>query len=123
MISNIFFIFWGANSVKKKLKMSVQDEMWHLEQFESESKVVFTYSVLERKYTFRANLVQKIKIICLRSTLTSRLIRICYFFCFGLKIPCFGQSWSTKSKLSVWDETWCLDKSKYAEFNSSFSRL
>ena len=36
MISNIFFIFWGANSVKKKLKMSVQDEMWHLEQFESE---------------------------------------------------------------------------------------
>ena len=45
------------------------------------------------------------------------------FFCFGLKIPCFGQSWSKKSKLSIWDETWCLDKSKYAEFNSSFSCL
>ena len=42
------------------------------------SMVVFTFSVLDQKLTFRANLVQKIKIISLSWNLVPRLISICW---------------------------------------------
>ena len=57
--------------------------------------VMFTFSVLERKYPFWANLVQKDKIVCLQWSLVLRLI-FKYFevdddieiFSFGLEITC-----------------------------------
>ena len=70
------------------------------------SKVVFTFSVLNRKYTFWANLVQKIKIVSLNWNLVPRLIRIYniqwwyHFFLFWSGNNLFGQVWSKKSKLS-----------------------
>ena len=70
------------------------------------SKVVFTFSVLNRKYTFWANLVQKIKIVSLSWNLVPRLIRIYniqwwyHFFLFWRGNNLFGQVWSKKSKLS-----------------------
>ena len=70
------------------------------------SKVVFTFSVLNRKYTFWANLVQKIKIVSLSWNLVPRLIRIYniqwwyHFFLFWSGNNLFGQVWSKKSKLS-----------------------
>ena len=39
--------------------------------------VVFTFSVLDRKYHFKANLVQKFKIVSSSWNLVSKLIRIC----------------------------------------------
>ena len=39
--------------------------------------VVFNYSFFDQKYQFWGNLVQKIKIICLKWKLVPRLIRIC----------------------------------------------
>ena len=70
------------------------------------SKVVFTFSVLNRKYTIWANLVQKIKIVSLSWNLVPRLIRIYniqwwyHFFLFWSGNNLFGQVWSKKSKLS-----------------------
>ena len=40
------------------------------------SIVMFTYSLLDRKSPFRANLVQKVKIVSLSWSLVSRLIRV-----------------------------------------------
>ena len=39
--------------------------------------VAFTYSFFDQRYQFWGNLVQKIKIICLKWKLVPRLIRIC----------------------------------------------
>ena len=38
---------------------------------------LFTFSTLDQKHTFGANLIQKIKMISLSSNLLPRLIRIC----------------------------------------------
>ena len=68
---------------------------------------MFTFSVLDRKYTFWASLVAKFKNVCLKWILVPRLIRICRiqwlcsFFLFWTRSTLFGQIWSKKLKLSV----------------------
>ena len=58
--------------------------------------VIFIFSALDRRYRFRANLVQKIKII-LTWNFIRRLISICriqgdaHFFCFRLEITFLGK--------------------------------
>ena len=54
--------------------------------------MVFTFSVLYQKNPFWANLVKKIKIVCLSGNLVPRLIWLCriqwvHFFSFLLEIP------------------------------------
>ena len=55
--------------------------------------VVFAFSVLDWKYPFWANLVQKFEIVSLSQNLVLRLIWICsiqwwfHFICFRLEIP------------------------------------
>ena len=68
------------------------------------SMVVFTFSVLDQKNPFRANLVQKIKIVSLSWNLVQNLIRICriQWWCslfLFLTINILGQIWSKNSKL------------------------
>ena len=61
------------------------------------SIVVFNCSVLDRKHTFRENLVKKIKIVILSRNLVPRLIRIfriqwwCSLFLFQNRNTIFGQ--------------------------------
>ena len=59
------------------------------------SMMLFTFFVFERKYSFSANLVQKVKIINLSWSLVPTLIRICrihvHFFCFWSGIPFLGK--------------------------------
>ena len=68
---------------------------------------VFTFSVLGLKYSFWANLVQKVKIVSLSWNLGTSLIRICRIdwccslFSFVTGNTLFVQIWSKKSKLSV----------------------
>ena len=61
------------------------------------SIMVFTFSILEQKYSFWVNLNQKIKIVCLRwnwvSTLSTELEGICLNVLFLTKNNCFGQIW------------------------------
>ena len=79
------------------------------------SIVVFTFSVFDRKYPFWANLVKKVKIFSLSWNLVASLNGIgrihwcCSLFPFSTGNNFFGQSWSKKSKFSVWGETWYLD--------------
>ena len=88
------------------------------------SMVIFTFSVFDWKSTFWANLVQKIKIVCLSWNLVPTLIRAFriqwWYSLFLLLIgnPLFGQIWSKKLKLSVQGKTLYLNWFKYAEFNS-----
>ena len=59
--------------------------------------VIFTFSVFDHRYSFWANLVQKIKIVSLSLNLVPRLIRICrihghvHFFSLRLGIPFLGK--------------------------------
>ena len=61
------------------------------------SMAIFTFSVLDWKYPFWENLVQKIKIISLSWNLEPKLIWICrlqfgiHFCCFKPKIPFLGK--------------------------------
>ena len=61
------------------------------------SVVVFTFAVLDQKYSFWENLVQNIKIANLSCNLVPRLIRICStqwyssFNLFRLEIPFLGK--------------------------------
>ena len=57
-------------SLKDKLGASTNSKMMN-------SIVMFTFSVLDRKYPFWPNLVQNIKIVSLSLNLVPRLIRIC----------------------------------------------
>ena len=81
------------------------------------SMVVFTFSVLDWKYPFWANLVQKIKIVSLSWNLRIRLIGICriqwwcslflfttgntFFWLFYTRNTLLGYVWLEESKLSV----------------------
>ena len=71
------------------------------------SVVVFTFFVSKWKYSFWANLVQKIKIVSLCWNLAPSLIWICriQWWCSLLLFltgnTLFGQIWSKNSKLSV----------------------
>ena len=79
------------------------------------SMVMFILSVFDWKYPFWANLVQKVKLICLSWNLVPRLIRIwwiqwwCSLFLFLIENMLFGQIWSRKLKSSVQGETWHLN--------------
>ena len=80
------------------------------------SMVVFTFSVLDRKYPFRTNLVNlgdltpKFKTVCSKWNLVPRLIRICRiqwqfsFFQVLTRNTLFGQMWYKKPKSPVWAE-------------------
>ena len=63
---------------------------------------LFTFSALDRKYPFWANLVQKIKIVSLSLNLVPKLIRICRiqwccsFFLFYIANTLFGKRSQTK---------------------------
>ena len=87
------------------------------------SMILFTFLVFEWKYPFRANLVQKIKIISSSWNLVPALIRTCRIqwwyslFLFLIGNTLFRQIWSKKSKLSVEAEIWYLHSFEYAEFN------
>ena len=68
----------------------------------------FDFSVFDRKFPFRANLVKIIRIASLSWNLVPRLIRICrilwwwcWLFPFLNGITTSGQTWSKKSKLSI----------------------
>ena len=81
------------------------------------SMIMFTFFVLEWKYPFWANLVQKIKIASLSWNLAPTLIRICriqwwclFFLCF-IGNTLFGQVWPKKSKLLVEVKIWYLHNS------------
>ena len=68
---------------------------------------MFTFSVFKGKHLFRANLVQKIKIVNLTWNLVLRLIQICriQWECllsrFSTGNTLFGQIWFKKLKLSI----------------------
>ena len=72
-----------------------------------DSMMLFTFFAFDRKYSFCANLVQKVKIVRLRWNLILTLIRICRIqwwcslFTFLARNIFFGQIWSKESKLSV----------------------
>ena len=65
------------------------------------------FAVLDQKYPFWVNLVQKIKIVSFSWNLVLRLIQICRtqwwcsLFPFSTGNSFFGQIWSQNSKLSV----------------------
>ena len=103
------FSFW-ANLVKRnqscqfKLKFGNQS---NLNMQNSMVVLVFTFSVLDRKHPFCANLVQKLNIVSLSRNLVPRLILICRIqwwcslFLFQTGNALFKQIWSKKSKLSA----------------------
>ena len=98
------FFFLFEQIFQKKSKLTVQDQISHLHKFKSlNSIVIFTFSVLDQKYTFWANLVQKLKSICSRGNLVFRLIQVCRFRWYFFVMLCMGNStfsqiWSIKSK-------------------------
>ena len=59
--------------------------------------VIISFSVLDRKYPFWANLFQKIKIVCLDWNLVPSLIWMCWiqwcnhFFCYRQEVPFLGK--------------------------------
>ena len=67
--------------------------------------VMFTFSIFDRKYSLRANLIQKIKIFSLTWNLLPRVIRICriQWWCSTTLISTenalFGQIWSKIIKI------------------------
>ena len=71
-----------------------------------------TFSVLNRKHLFSANLVQKIKIVRWSRNLVPRLIRIfkiqwcCSLFLFYTGNPLFGKRRKTKRNYCLCDLTW-----------------
>ena len=81
--------------------------------------MMFTFSVLDRKYTFWVNLVQKIKTINFSWNLLTRLIWICrtenwdvHFSSFWLKIPLLGK-FSPKGQNSIAKFTFSVFNRKY----------
>ena len=84
------------------------------------SMAKFTFSFLSvRKYPFWANLVTKIKIVCLKRRLAPRLINtsmqnLIQFSCYDRKYPLWA-NWSGKLNLLVCAEIWYLDQFDYAE--------
>ena len=88
-----FFSFWLEIPFFSKFGPKNQNSQFKLKFGNSNmqnSMVMFTFFVLDRKYLFWANLVQKFKTVCLKWNLASRLIRICngdvHFFHFWLEI-------------------------------------
>ena len=79
------------------------------------SMMLLTFFVFEWKYSFWANLVQKIKILTLSWNLVPTLIRTCriqwwcLLFLYLIRNTLFVQIWSKKLKLSVETEIWYLD--------------
>ena len=88
------------------------------------SMMLFSFFVFEWKYSFWANLVQKIKIVTLCWNLIPRLIRICRIqwchslFLFSSANGLFGQILPKMSKLSLYAEIWYLHWFLHAAFNS-----
>ena len=108
---------WKSLIVSKDTRKSFRPEITFLDKFGLKNKncefkpkhgiwinsnmqnsvVVFSFSVLDRKNPFWANLVQKIKIVSLSWNLVPRLIRILEFngelhcFCFLLETPVLGK--------------------------------
>ena len=85
--------------------------------------VVFTFAILDQKYLFWANMVQKISIASLSWNLVATLnlnmensVVMFTFSDFNQKYP-FWVIWSKKSELSVYSEIWYQDYFEYAEFN------
>ena len=69
------------------------------------SVVIFTFSIFDQKYHFRANLVQKINFVSLIWNFILRPIQVhriqwwCSLFLFMTGNTVFGQIWSKKSKI------------------------
>ena len=86
--------------------------------------VLFTFSVLDQKYPFCKNFVQKNKIVSVTSNLVLRLIWICklniavHFFLFSIRNTLFGYVFPKNSKLSVSTEICYLHYFEQAAFNS-----
>ena len=108
------FLFWHIWS--KKIKIVSLSWNLALDFFEyaelCKEYVVFTFSVLDQKTPFWANLVFKIKIVSLSGNLVPRPIWICIiqwwcslFSVFDRKYL-FGEIWSKKPKLFVRSEIW-----------------
>ena len=95
--SNI--LFWTENT---------RDEIWHLHLLQYTT--MFKYSFFNRKYPLWGYLVKKIKIVCLSWNLVPRVLQIrwfqrqCAFFLFWTASILFGEIWSKKSKLCIWDK-------------------
>ena len=121
-INKIFCIFFWRIWPKKqnclfKIKLGIYTNLNMLNLM-----VMFTFSVLDWKYPFWANLVENTKTVCLRWNLNARLIPVWWirkwcslFFVSDWNYP-FWSNLVQKLKLFVEEETWCLDKLKYAEF-------
>ena len=74
-----FVLFWTGNTFGPK-NQNYQFKLkfgTYTNSNMQNSMVIFTFSVFDRKYSFWANLVQKVKIISLSWNLLSRLIPIC----------------------------------------------
>ena len=108
-----FFFFWVEIPFWGKLGPKHQNSHFKL-KFGTDSnssiknsKVMLNPSVFDWKCPFWANLVQKVKLICLSWNLVPTLIRTCRiqwwcsFFLFLIGNTLFGQIWSKKSKLSL----------------------
>ena len=70
--------------------------------------VICIWTVLDPLYTFWANLVQKIEIVCWKSNQAPRLMQICWFrwwrsifLSWSAKFP-FGKIWSKKPKFDTY---------------------
>ena len=87
-----------------------------------------TFSLFDRKYTFWANLDQRIKIVILSWNLVPRLIRICIIqwrwslFLFSIRYMLLGKfGQAIQNHQFKLKEMWCLDWFGHAEFNGGFS--
>ena len=99
-----FLVKFGSENLncqfKLKFGISINSNMGN-------SMVMVTFSILDRKYPFRTNFVQKIKIVSLNWNLLLRIIRIwriqwwCWFFCFLPEVSFFWEIGSEYSKLFV----------------------
>ena len=80
----ITFLCWTENTLfeeiwSKNSKLFVSDKAWYLVYFKyDEFDGDYHFFILNRKYVFWVNLVQKIKIVCSRGNLATKLIQICW---------------------------------------------
>ena len=103
LTGNIFFgLIWSKNSKLFKLKFGT----WTNLNMQN-SMVMFTFSFFVQRYSFLANLAQKVKVVSVSWNLVLKLIWICriQWQCFTLCVFLIGNTLSGQIWLQIW---YCL---------------
>ena len=107
-----FFSFFGRKTpfspnLVQETNLFIQTKIWYLQKIrhaDFDDDVHF-FCFRSEKNKFWANLVQKLRVVCLKWTYVPRLILICRIrwwcpsFLFRLEIPFLWKIWSKKPKL------------------------